>query len=185
MDVGRRGIIIAILRLASITKHSLGFLQPIIDITFYTPMPIIWSCIEANIALITASIPIFWPVVLSDLSLTFGKIMVSTEVEVRSDVRSARHSFYNRRNNYRRSGVGSRGHDGGNNGRGGQEVEDGERSFALFSQQLAAGLAGVGKGGNARVYLESSRSDDDEQELTRNLGWRGAYGKTEISRSAL
>lgn len=52
------------------------------DVTFYSAATIIWSCVEVNVAVLTASIPTFWPMI-SDLA--FGKILVTQEVEVRSE----------------------------------------------------------------------------------------------------
>jgi hypothetical protein len=58
---------------------------PVFDPSFSTPSIYIFSVLEINIAILCASIPIFWPLV---TSLAGNKILVVNEVEVRTDRRS-------------------------------------------------------------------------------------------------
>ena len=51
---------------------------PTIDFTFLSPLSIILSALEIDLAICCASMPIFWPVVLE----TWGRIFVETEVRV-------------------------------------------------------------------------------------------------------
>jgi len=52
---------------------------PVIDMSFYTPIIYIFAVLEVNFAIITASIPIFWPVI---VTLASNKIFVVNEVEI-------------------------------------------------------------------------------------------------------
>ena len=53
---------------------------PVLDMTFHTPIIYIFAVLEVNFAIITASIPIFWPVI---ATLAANKILVVNEVEIR------------------------------------------------------------------------------------------------------
>lgn len=68
---------ISVWRLQSIVDHSAG-LAPYPDFTWWTPISIILSCLEIDLAIICASMPIFWPVIQKSLSAIF----VSHEIEV-------------------------------------------------------------------------------------------------------
>jgi hypothetical protein len=68
---------ISVWRLYSIVEHSAG-LSPYPDFTWWTPISIILSCLEIDLAIICASMPIFWPVIQKSLSAIF----VSHEIEV-------------------------------------------------------------------------------------------------------
>lgn len=68
---------VSIWRLYSIIEHSAG-LAPYPDFTWWTPVSIVLSCLEIDLAIICASIPIFWPVMQKSLSAIF----VSHEIEV-------------------------------------------------------------------------------------------------------
>lgn len=64
---------------------------PILDMTYYTPAVYLFSILEVNLAIMLASIPIFWPVVLSlAISLASNKILVVNEIEVRTEIRDSR-----------------------------------------------------------------------------------------------
>jgi hypothetical protein len=52
---------------------------PVIDMTYYTPVVYIFSVLEVNIAILCASIPIFWPMISSFAS---NKILVVNEIVV-------------------------------------------------------------------------------------------------------
>ncbi|KAF9693665.1 hypothetical protein EKO04_008337 [Ascochyta lentis] len=70
-------VMISVWRLYSIVNHSAG-LSPYPDFTWWTPVSIIVSCLEIDLAIICASVPIFWPVMQKSLSAIF----VSHEIEV-------------------------------------------------------------------------------------------------------
>jgi hypothetical protein len=53
--------------------------------TYHTPVVYIFSVLEVNIAIIAASIPIFWPVI---SSMAINKIWVVNEIEVRVETTS-------------------------------------------------------------------------------------------------
>lgn len=52
---------------------------PIVDMTYSTPLIYIFSVLEVNLAIIAASIPIFWPVI---ATLATNKIWVVNEIEI-------------------------------------------------------------------------------------------------------
>jgi hypothetical protein len=52
---------------------------PILDMTYYTPVVYIFSVLEVNIAILCASIPIFWPII---SSFATNKILVVNEIVV-------------------------------------------------------------------------------------------------------
>lgn len=52
---------------------------PVIDMTFHTPIIYIFSVLEVNIAIIAASIPIFWPVI---AKYATNKIWVVNEIQI-------------------------------------------------------------------------------------------------------
>jgi hypothetical protein len=70
--------------LISLSVNKAGTI-PIIDMTFHTPVVYIFSVLEVNIAIIAASIPIFWPVF---SSMAINKIWVVNEIEVRVETTS-------------------------------------------------------------------------------------------------
>ena len=59
---------------------------PYFDPTFATPAIYIFSVLEVDIAILCASIPIFWPLV---TSLAANKILVVNEIEIRTDRRES------------------------------------------------------------------------------------------------
>ncbi|KAF1928617.1 uncharacterized protein M421DRAFT_420501 [Didymella exigua CBS 183.55] len=75
--VGTFVILISVWRLKSIVQHRAA-LVPYPDFTWWTPVSIILACLEIDLAIICASIPIFWPV----LQKSFSAIFVSHEIEV-------------------------------------------------------------------------------------------------------
>lgn len=68
---------ISIWRLRSIVEHDAG-LSPYPDFTWWTPISIILSCLEIDLAITCASMPIFWPV----FQKSFSAIFVSHQIEV-------------------------------------------------------------------------------------------------------
>ncbi|KZM19228.1 uncharacterized protein EKO05_0007362 [Ascochyta rabiei] len=70
-------VMLSVWRLYSIVDHSAG-LSPYPDFTWWTPVSIIISCLEIDLAIISASIPIFWPVVQKSISAIF----INHEIEV-------------------------------------------------------------------------------------------------------
>ncbi|KAJ4350461.1 uncharacterized protein N0V89_009082 [Didymosphaeria variabile] len=55
---------------------------PVFDPSWYTPTVYIFSILELNMAILTASIPIFWPLVTSFAS---NKILIVNEIEIRTE----------------------------------------------------------------------------------------------------
>jgi hypothetical protein len=53
---------------------------PVLDMPYYTPTIYIFSVLEVNLAIVAASIPIFWPVI---STLAINKIWVVNEIEIR------------------------------------------------------------------------------------------------------
>ncbi|KAG9190525.1 hypothetical protein G6011_08613 [Alternaria panax] len=58
--------------------ESKGATYPYVDFTWWSPILIILSCLEIDLAIICASMPIFWPIIEKSLSAIF----VSYEVQV-------------------------------------------------------------------------------------------------------
>jgi hypothetical protein len=71
-------VLMSILRLWSVTKHSDGNTPSNLDFTWWYPFTLILSCLEVDFAIMCASMPIFWPVVFASLS----QIFVTKEVRV-------------------------------------------------------------------------------------------------------
>lgn len=63
---------------------------PVLDMTYHTPIVYIFAILEVNFAIITASIPIFWPVI---ATLATNKIFVVNEVEIRVEDVTRHESF--------------------------------------------------------------------------------------------
>ncbi|KAH8205481.1 hypothetical protein TruAng_000387 [Truncatella angustata] len=70
-------VFVSIWRLASLVKHQAAT-YPTFDPTWYSPISIILSAIEVDVASICASIPVFWPV----LTNSVGEIFVTKEVHI-------------------------------------------------------------------------------------------------------
>jgi hypothetical protein len=64
-------------------RHILAGWQPALDFTYYAPISIILACLEVDIAVLAASMPIFWPILL----LALQPILVTQEVHVTSEPR--------------------------------------------------------------------------------------------------
>jgi hypothetical protein len=58
---------------------------PVFDVTYYTATVYIFSVLEIDVAILCASIPIFWPVIQAFAS---NKILIVNEIEVRTERRS-------------------------------------------------------------------------------------------------
>lgn len=77
---------LSIARLVSLCIKRAGT-TPVFDPSFNTPRVYVFSILEINIAILTASIPIFWPVVAN--SFATNKILVVNEIEIRTDRRGS------------------------------------------------------------------------------------------------
>jgi hypothetical protein len=73
-----RVVIMSVWRLLTIVQHGAA-LHPYPDFTWWAPSSIILSCLEIDLAIICASVPIFWPVI----QKSFAAIFVSFEVEIK------------------------------------------------------------------------------------------------------
>ncbi|PVH98240.1 hypothetical protein DM02DRAFT_615956 [Periconia macrospinosa] len=82
--MGGIAVTLAIARVVSLSLKK-GGTVPVFNITHSTPTVYIFSVLEINVAIICASIPIFWPLV---TSLTSNKIFIVNEIEIRSERRS-------------------------------------------------------------------------------------------------
>ena len=56
-------IVVSTWRLAAIVEHQAGW-KPELDFTYYAATPILLACLELDIAVLAASMPIFWPILL-------------------------------------------------------------------------------------------------------------------------
>ncbi|KAL1799499.1 hypothetical protein ACET3X_003536 [Alternaria dauci] len=71
-------VIVAICRMIVMSVNKAGT-EPILDMSFHTPMIYILAVLEVNFAIMTASIPIFWPAI---VTLASNKIFVVKEVQI-------------------------------------------------------------------------------------------------------
>jgi hypothetical protein len=78
----------SIWRLYSIVDNRAAT-HPYIDFTWWTPISIILSCLEIDLAIMCASMPIFWPVI----EESFAAIFVTREVQI---TEQRRYSFADR-----------------------------------------------------------------------------------------
>ncbi|KAF2848643.1 hypothetical protein T440DRAFT_491055 [Plenodomus tracheiphilus IPT5] len=69
---------VAVGRMIALSINRAGTV-PVLDMTYYTPLVYIFGVLEVNIAIMAASIPIFWPIM---ATLAAGKIFVVNEVEI-------------------------------------------------------------------------------------------------------
>jgi hypothetical protein len=67
----------SIWRLQAITANQAGT-YPYYDFTWHTPLMMILSCLEIHLAIMCASMPIFWPII----EKSFAAIFVQYEVNV-------------------------------------------------------------------------------------------------------
>jgi hypothetical protein len=70
-------------------QHRAGT-SPTLDLTYYGPPIFITSVLEVQVAVLAASMPIFWPII---ESLGMGTILVVNEVHVRTDAPSRNTNF--------------------------------------------------------------------------------------------
>lgn len=68
---------ISVWRLYSIVDHKAG-LVPYPDFTWWTPISIVLSCLEISLAIMCASMPIFWPII----EQSFSAIFISHDIHV-------------------------------------------------------------------------------------------------------
>jgi hypothetical protein len=71
-------VAVSIGRMISLVVNRAGSV-PVVDMTYHTPTVYIFSVLEVNIAILCASIPIFWPMITSFAS---NKILVVNEISV-------------------------------------------------------------------------------------------------------
>ncbi|KAF9728830.1 hypothetical protein PMIN04_003472 [Paraphaeosphaeria minitans] len=79
--LGGIAVSLSIARVISISIKRIGTV-PVFDPSWYTPTVYIFSALELNVAILTASIPIFWPLV---ASFTANKILIVNEIEIRTE----------------------------------------------------------------------------------------------------
>lgn len=75
---------LSLARIVALSYKRVGT-TPVFDVTFYTPNVYIFSVLEIDVAILCASIPIFWPLV---ASLASNKILIVNEIEIRTERRS-------------------------------------------------------------------------------------------------
>jgi hypothetical protein len=80
---------VALGRMIALSVNRAGTI-PVIDMTYHTPVIYIFAVLEVNVAIIAASIPVFWPVI---ATLATNKIWVVNEIEI--------HVEGNRRDSFR------------------------------------------------------------------------------------
>jgi len=78
--VGAVVVSISVARLVTLVQHRAGT-SPNLDLTFFGPPIFIASVLEVQVAVLAASMPIFWPII---ESLSMGTILVVNEVTVQS-----------------------------------------------------------------------------------------------------
>jgi hypothetical protein len=71
-------------RVIALSHRRVGTI-PVFDVTYHTATVYIFSVLEIDVAILCASIPIFWPIV---ASLASNKILIVNEIEVRTERRS-------------------------------------------------------------------------------------------------
>ncbi|CAO2647500.1 Nn.00g084220.m01.CDS01 [Neocucurbitaria sp. VM-36] len=79
---------VAIGRIIALSVNRAGTV-PVIDMSYYTPAIYIFGVLEVNIAIVAASIPIFWPII---ATLAANKIFVVNEIEIHIE-EASRSSF--------------------------------------------------------------------------------------------
>ncbi|KAF2713400.1 hypothetical protein K504DRAFT_498217 [Pleomassaria siparia CBS 279.74] len=84
-SIGGVVVTVSIARIISLAVKRAGTV-PYLDMTFATPVIYLFSVLEIDIAILCASIPIFWPYV---ASLASNKILVVNEIEIRTDRRES------------------------------------------------------------------------------------------------
>lgn len=77
--LGALSVSFSIARLILLVMSHAGT-RPTIDMSYHTPLIYVFSVLEVNMAILCASIPIFWPVI---TSLALDKILVVNEVIIR------------------------------------------------------------------------------------------------------
>ena len=80
-----RVVLLSGLRVDAMQRNHLGFDTIPPDPTWYPPTTVLLSVIEINTAMLTASIPIFWPVL---RQFSFDRIVVVNEIIVKSEPRA-------------------------------------------------------------------------------------------------
>ncbi|KAF2205381.1 hypothetical protein GQ43DRAFT_477437 [Delitschia confertaspora ATCC 74209] len=94
--------ILSVVRMFAISINRVGTV-PTFDVTFHTPSIYIFSILEVNVAILCASIPIFWPLV---SAFAANKILVVNEIEVHSTQHSEEMGLNKIRSNEAGIGIG-------------------------------------------------------------------------------
>ncbi|RAR05432.1 integral membrane protein [Stemphylium lycopersici] len=82
-------VILATARMIALAVNRAGTV-PILDMSYHVPVVYILGILEVNLAIVTASIPIFWPVI---AELAGNKIFVVNEVEIHVENVARQESF--------------------------------------------------------------------------------------------
>ncbi|KAF2662118.1 hypothetical protein K491DRAFT_686609 [Lophiostoma macrostomum CBS 122681] len=86
--LGGGAVMTSVWRLQTIVEHKAAT-YPYLDFTWWTPISIVLSCVEIDLAIACASTPIFWPVIESKLS----EIFVTHEVRITEHRRLDEHGL--------------------------------------------------------------------------------------------
>ncbi|KAL5118644.1 hypothetical protein ACEQ8H_003495 [Pleosporales sp. CAS-2024a] len=81
---------VSIGRLIALSINRAGT-SPLIDMTYHTPVVYMFSVLEVHLAILAASIPIFWPVI---ISMATNKIWVVNEIEIRVESNACRNASF-------------------------------------------------------------------------------------------
>ncbi|KAJ4299100.1 hypothetical protein N0V90_004344 [Kalmusia sp. IMI 367209] len=79
--LGGIAVTLSVARVIALSIRRIGTV-PVFDPSYATPTVYIFSALEVNMAILTASIPIFWPLV---TSLAANKILIVNEIEIRTE----------------------------------------------------------------------------------------------------
>ncbi|KAF1850087.1 uncharacterized protein K460DRAFT_372457 [Cucurbitaria berberidis CBS 394.84] len=82
---------VAVGRMVALSFNRAGTV-PILDMSYHTPIVYVFAVLEVNIAIIAASVPIFWPAI---MTLAANKIFVVNEIEIHVE-EASRNSFDSR-----------------------------------------------------------------------------------------
>lgn len=83
-SMGAIVVVISTARVVSLCLHRAGTV-PVFDPSYHTPPVYILSVLEVDVAILCASIPIFWPLV---TSFGLNKILIVNEITIRTERRS-------------------------------------------------------------------------------------------------
>lgn len=83
-----RVVLLSVWRLYSIIQHRAG-LYPYPDFTWWGPVSFLLSCLEIDLAILTCSVPIFFP----RLRQSFAAIFVSHEIKIEEECIEEEHGL--------------------------------------------------------------------------------------------